>query len=100
VGQQTIIISVSLSVVLAVSLAATAANAAACLDHSHTVTASGSGNDARSGAKRRWAASVKADDGSKWAVLNNARNTKLACTVKDAKVGLNICTLTATPCQR
>ena len=87
------------SVFLVVSLAVTPANAAACLDHSHSVTSSGARNDARSTAKRNWAATVKADDGAKWAVLNNARNTKLSCTVKDPKIGLNVCTLTATPCR-
>jgi hypothetical protein len=100
VVQSTRILFVYPSVFLAVSLATAQANAAACLDHSHSVTASGAPNDARSGAKRHWAATVKADDGAKWAVLNNARNTKLSCTVKDPKVGLNVCTLTATPCQR
>ena len=74
------------------------ARAAACLDHSHTANASGPGSKARAGAKAVWTATVRADDGARWASLNNAKNLRLSCAVKDPATGLNVCTLNATPC--
>ena len=91
-------ISISASAFLLVALAAIPARAAACLDHSHSAMGSGSRSEARAGAKAVWAATVKADDGARWASLNNAKNARLSCVVKDPQTALNVCTVNATPC--